>query len=46
MGITSSLLLVVDQLVNLLKQYGTSIKVKTPQDFIKTVEQRESLGYS
>lgn len=39
MGTTSSSLLVVDQLISLLKQQGTSIKVKTAQDFVKTIEQ-------
>lgn len=39
MGTTTSSLLVIDQLVSLLKQQGTGIKVKTAQDFAKTIEQ-------
>lgn len=39
MGTTSSSLLVVEQLVSLLKQQGTCIKVKIAQDFVKTIEE-------
>lgn len=38
MSTTSSSLLLVNQLVNLLKQQGTGIKIKTAKEFIKTLE--------